>query len=113
MPTTRKITLTLPTELVESVERMAPPGNYSQFIAEAVTWFIQELEHEALREELKAGYLATAEESKKLAEEWRPLEEEVWRKYVPSYEGSKEDQCPMSNVQCPMSNDDNLEENRI
>ena len=49
---------------------------------------IEELEREALRKELKAGYLATAEESKKLAEEWRPLEEEVWRKYVRPYETS-------------------------
>ena len=49
---------------------------------------IEELEREALRKELKAGYLATAEESKGLAEAWRPLEEESWRKYVPPYDRS-------------------------
>lgn len=53
---------------------------------------IEELEREALRKELKSGYLTTAEESKKLAEAWRPLEGEGWRKYVPAYEKSEEDQ---------------------
>jgi hypothetical protein len=34
----------------------------------------------ALRERLIAGYLANAEADALLAEEWRPIEEEVWNK---------------------------------
>jgi|GEM_PF-2790315 len=34
------------------------------------------------REELKKGYQIRANRNIKLAEEWRLMEEEVWRKYV-------------------------------
>ena len=33
-----------------------------------------------LREQLKAGYLANAEDNLKIAAEWFPLEEEAWQK---------------------------------
>ena len=77
-----KVTLTLPSEVMDAVREEAPPRGYSRFIAEAVTYYIQERRRSALRERLIAGYQAGAERDQALAEEWRPLEEEAWHEYV-------------------------------
>ncbi len=77
-----KVTLTLPTEVMDAVRREASPRGYSKFIAEAVVYFIEERRRRALRERLIAGYRARAGRDQALAEEWRPLEEEVWEEYI-------------------------------
>ena len=77
-----KVTLTLPPEVMDAVREEAAPRGYSKFIAEAVTYYIQERRRLALRERLIAGYQADAERDQALAEEWRPMEEEVWQEYV-------------------------------
>lgn len=74
-----KVTLTLPKKVMDAVRREADPRGYSSFIAEAVTYFLEERERAALRERLIEGYQATAEADQLLAEEWRSLEEESWR----------------------------------
>jgi len=74
-----KVTLTLPSEIMEAVREVAEPRGYSQFIAEAVTYYIQEQRRLALRERLIAGYQASAERDQALADEWHHAEEEVWR----------------------------------
>ena len=74
-----KVTLTLPSEVMDAVREEAQPRGYSKFIAKAVTYYIQEQRRIALRERLTAGYQADAERDQALAEEWRPAEEEVWR----------------------------------
>ena len=82
MPQKEKITLTLPTEIMDAVREEAEPRGYSKFIAEAVTYYIQEQRRSALRERLIAGYQAEAERDQALAEEWRQAEEEVWRETI-------------------------------
>ncbi len=77
-----KVTLTLPSEVMDAVREEAAPRGYSKFIAEAVTYYIQERRRSALRERLIAGYQASAEHDQTLAEEWRPLEEKAWQEYV-------------------------------
>jgi metal-responsive CopG/Arc/MetJ family transcriptional regulator len=74
-----KVTLTLPSEVMDAIREQAEPRGYSKFIAEAVTYYIQEQRRSALRERLIAGYRANAERDQVLAEEWRHAEEEVWR----------------------------------
>jgi metal-responsive CopG/Arc/MetJ family transcriptional regulator len=74
-----KVTLTLPSEVMDAVREEAEPRGYSKFIAEAVAHYIQEQRRSALRERLIAGYQASAEHDQALAEEWRHAEEEVWR----------------------------------
>ena len=77
-----KVTLTLPSDVMDAVREEAAPRGYSKFIAEAVTYYVRERQRSALRERLIAGYQASAEHDQALAEEWRPLEEEVWQEYV-------------------------------
>lgn len=77
-----KVTLTLPSEVMNAVREKAAPRGYSKFIAEAVTYYIQEQRRLALRERLIEGYRAGAERDRALAEEWRHAEEEVWPDYT-------------------------------
>ena len=74
-----KVTLTLPSDVMDAVREEAEPRGYSKFIAEAVAYYIQEKRRLALRERLIAGYQASAEQDQALAEEWRHAEEEVWQ----------------------------------
>lgn len=77
-----KVTLTLPTEVMDAVREEAMPRGYSKFIAEAVTYYIQEQRRSALRERLIAGYQSSGESDLALVEEWRHAEEEVWPEYT-------------------------------
>ena len=77
-----KITLTLPSEVMDAVREEAEPRGYSKFIAEAVTYYIQEQRRLALRERLIKGYQASAECDQELAEDWRSLENEGWPEYA-------------------------------
>ncbi|MFN2133712.1 MAG: hypothetical protein ACK2VD_24525 [Anaerolineae bacterium] len=84
-----KVTLTLPSEVMDAVRERAEPRGYSKFIAEAVTYYIREQQRLALRERLIEGYQASAERDRALAEEWWPLEDEVWPEYTDSVEHKK------------------------
>jgi len=77
-----KVTLTLPSEVMDAVRQETEPRGYSKFIAEDVTYYIQEQRRLAPRERLIAGYQASAESDQALAEEWRQAEEEVGQESV-------------------------------
>jgi metal-responsive CopG/Arc/MetJ family transcriptional regulator len=81
-----KVTLTLPVALMEAVRNLAAPRQQSQFIAEAIEYFIAERQRKSLRERLVVGYQVNAEADAAVAAEWSALEEETWRTYVPGYD---------------------------
>ena len=74
-----KVTLMLPSDLMETVRALAAPRQQSQFIAQAIEYFIAEKERLALRNRLIAGYQTNAAADAQTAAEWEPLAEEVWR----------------------------------
>lgn len=84
-----KVTLTLPVEVMDAVRDEASPRGYSQFIAKAVTYFVEHRRRQALRERLIAGYQANAERDRALTEEWRTSEEDAWSQYLDGEEGRK------------------------
>jgi metal-responsive CopG/Arc/MetJ family transcriptional regulator len=86
MFTKEKVTLTLPVDLMEAVRNLAAPRQQSQFIADAIEYFIAEKQRIALRERLIAGYQVNAEADAAVAAEWSALEEETWHTYVPNFE---------------------------
>ena len=81
-----KVTLTLPTTLLATAREMTPARGLSKFVTEAVEYFIEAKNHQILREELIAGYKATAEESLAVAKEWEATSNADWLKHVPPYE---------------------------
>jgi len=86
MAITEKVTLTLPKSLMNTVREIAPQRGISRFVSEAIEYFVAARRRQALRERLKAGYLADAALDQEMAEEWRPLEEKTWIRYVAPYE---------------------------
>jgi len=75
----RRINVTLPEETVKLIDRVSEKGDRSRLIDEAVKHFIKEVGRAHLRKRLKEGALRRAERDLRLAEEWFPLEEEVWQ----------------------------------
>lgn len=86
MSASEKVTLTLPQNLMQEVRAMTPARGQSKFIAEAVQYYIERQRLIELREELIAGYQATADEAANIAAEWEPLGREAWERYVPPFE---------------------------
>jgi len=76
----KRINIVLPDSTLRVLDRVAPPGDRSRFISQAVLHYVDSVGKRSLREQLKAGYQANAEESLKVALEWFPLEEEAWKK---------------------------------
>ncbi len=75
----KRINIMLPERTLAVLDRVAPKGNRSRFVSEAVLHYVETQGKQSLREQLKAGYLANADENLKIATEWFPLEEEAWQ----------------------------------
>ncbi len=86
MVTKEKVTLTLPADLMDAVRTLAPPRRQSQFITEAIRYFVAEQQRKTLRERLIAGYATNVKADATIAAEWSPLEDEVWQNHLPVYE---------------------------
>ena len=76
----KRINIMLPEGTLAVLDRVAPRGNRSRFISEAVLHYVETRGKHSLREQLRAGYQANADENLKIAAEWFPLEEEAWQK---------------------------------
>jgi len=76
----KRINVLLPDTTIQALDRVATKGTRSRLVSEAVLYYIRERGKENLRDQLKAGYLANATESLKIAAEWFPVEEQAWQK---------------------------------
>jgi CopG family transcriptional regulator / antitoxin EndoAI len=76
----KRLNITLPVETIDLVDQMVKKGDRSRFIDEAIKRYLNEVDKENLREQLKEGYMAWAEQDLETAAEWSPLEEEIWQK---------------------------------
>lgn len=77
--TYRRINITLPEETIRSIDRVAPKGDRSRFINEAVQDYIRRVGRANVRKLLKEASIRYADSDQRLAEEWFPLEEEAWQ----------------------------------
>ncbi|MBI3421256.1 MAG: hypothetical protein HY006_04270 [Candidatus Sungbacteria bacterium] len=78
--TRKRVNITLPQKTLQLIERVAPKGDRSRFLDEAVHFYVQEAGRGNLRALLQEGASKRAERDIGLAEEWFLLEQEVWRK---------------------------------
>jgi CopG family transcriptional regulator/antitoxin EndoAI len=76
----KRINIVLPDKTVAVLDKVASKGNRSNLISEAVLYYVRTRGAQMLKDQLKAGYIADANESLKVAAEWFPLEEEAWQK---------------------------------
>jgi len=76
----KRVNIMLPDKTIALLDRVAPKGQRSSFISTAVLHYVESQGKRSLRERLKAGCLANAEEDLQIAADWFPLEEEAWQK---------------------------------
>ena len=79
----RRINITLPQETVKLLDRVARRGDRSRLINQAVRSYVREVGQARLRQQLKAGYLQTAESDRRVVQDWFLLDEEVWQDDAP------------------------------
>jgi CopG family transcriptional regulator/antitoxin EndoAI len=72
-----RINVILPEETVRVLDHVAPRGNRSRVISDAVMHYVSSRGRSNLAEQLKAGALANARRDMAIAGEWFPLEEEA------------------------------------
>jgi len=80
--TYRRINITLPESTVAMLETVADKGERSTFIDAAIKNSIRSIKQNSLREQLKEGAIARAEQNLRMADEWSHLEDEVWQRYL-------------------------------
>jgi metal-responsive CopG/Arc/MetJ family transcriptional regulator len=76
----KRINVMLPEATIQVLNRLTTQGSRSRFISDAVLHYVHSRAKESLRDQLKAGYLANAVESLKIALAWFPVEEQAWQK---------------------------------
>jgi metal-responsive CopG/Arc/MetJ family transcriptional regulator len=78
---TARINVTLPKELIESVNEIAGPRSRSRLIAESLREHIRQMKKVELEKQLEEGYRAAAKESIALAREFEAVDLEGWDEY--------------------------------
>lgn len=78
---TARINVTLPKELIESVNEIAGPRARSRLIAESLREHIRQMKKDELEKQLEEGYRATAKESIAMAREFEAADLEGWDEY--------------------------------
>jgi CopG family transcriptional regulator/antitoxin EndoAI len=73
----RRINVILPEKTLEVLDRVAPRGNRSRLISDAVMHYVASHGRQRLSERLAEGYQANALRDLAIAQEWFPLEEEA------------------------------------
>ena len=85
----KRINIILPDKTVAVLDRVTTKGNRSRFIDHAVRQLIETQGRQSLREQLRAGYRANADQDLTLAAEWFPLEEEAWTRFERSRKSNR------------------------
>ncbi len=74
----QRINITLSEETLHLLDRLTSDNNRSRFIDRAIKHYAEAVKRASLKKQLKEGALNRAERDLGLAEEWFPLEEELW-----------------------------------
>jgi len=78
---TVRLNITIPKELVVSLNKLAGPGKHSRFIKEAVKQRIEKKEREELERVLEEGYRATGAQTLAITKEFEVADLEGWDEY--------------------------------
>ena len=78
---TVRINVTLPRELIESVNQIAGPRSRSRLISESLREYIRQIKQDELDKQLEEGYRTSAKESNALAKEFEAVDLEGWHEY--------------------------------
>lgn len=73
-----RLNITLPQKTINLLERAAPKGSRSRFIADAIENYLNSMGRNNIRALLKDGALRRAERDQQLTEEWFLIDEKTW-----------------------------------
>ncbi len=76
----KRVNIMLPDATIKVLDRLAPKGDRSRFISQAVLHYVRTQSAANLRERLKRGALANAKLDLEIAGEWFPVEQEAWQR---------------------------------
>ena len=78
---TVRINVTLPREMIESLNQIAGPRSRSRLIAESLREYIRQMKVAELGKRLEEGYSAAAAENIAMTEEFEAVDLEGWDEY--------------------------------
>ena len=78
---TVRINVTLPRELMESVNDIAGSRSRSRLISESLREYVRKIKKDELEKQLEEGYRVTAKESIALTREFEAADLEGWDEY--------------------------------
>jgi metal-responsive CopG/Arc/MetJ family transcriptional regulator len=78
---TARINVTLPRDVIESLNHVAGPRSRSRLIAESLREYIRKLKAAELEKQLEEGYCAGAAENLAMTEEFEAVDLEGWDEY--------------------------------
>ena len=76
-----RLNVTLPRDLVESLNQIAGPRNRSRMISESVREYIRQRKKTELEKRLEEGYRASAAENIAMTKEFEAIDLEGWNEY--------------------------------
>ena len=74
----RRLNISLPEETIRLLDRVAPRGDRSYVIAEAVTKYVAEIGKARLRKLMKERAVRRADLDLQIVEDWFPVDQEAW-----------------------------------
>ena len=78
---TVRMNITIPEQLARKLDRLVSPRKKSMFIVNSLEEYIQGMEREELKANLKEGYKVRRDEGLRIAEEFRKVDLEGWDEY--------------------------------
>jgi metal-responsive CopG/Arc/MetJ family transcriptional regulator len=78
---TVRLNVTLPKDLLESLNQIAGPRSRSRIISESLRAYIREKKKVELEKQMEEGYRASAKESMALTAEFEAVDLEGWDEY--------------------------------
>ncbi|MBT9169594.1 MAG: hypothetical protein DDT19_02956 [Syntrophomonadaceae bacterium] len=78
--TYRRVNITLPSQTLRLIERVAEKGERSRLIDEAIRFYVQKIGKSTLRKQLREGAIKRAKRDLSLAQEWFFVEHEAWQR---------------------------------
>ena len=79
IPMSKRINIVLPETTVQTIDRMAKPGQRSRFINQAVQHFVANRSTEALRAQLERTAVRDRDLEREVAADWFTVDQESWQ----------------------------------
>src|SRR5688572_6952999 len=76
----KRINIVLPESTIQTIDRMAKPGQRSRFINQAVQHFVANRSAEALRAQLERAAVRDRDLDREIASDWFAVDQESWQR---------------------------------